>query len=125
MESPVLINEIVTNENLVDDLLKIYLKVFPDANGHELRFENLTGGYINSIFKITSKYRVVVFRTFDLQLNCDEFFNQLKYDYDEKSRNESKEKVDSIFNRETEFEIMKKLSKHGICRKGNHLINSK
>ena len=49
------INLTVTAEHLEDDLFKIYSQLFTDISRDEIIFEELQGGYVNSIIKVSLK----------------------------------------------------------------------
>lgn len=115
---PKIINYTIKKESLEDDIVNVYSELFGHCERIELSLKELPGGYVNSVFKV-HKYgdenNCLIFRTYNLKLNIEEFnkmFNETKADNNKKSFEES------VFSRETEFNIMKELSKHGLCTKG-------
>lgn len=49
------INLTVTADNLKDDLYMIYSKLYKDVKKEELVFQELKGGYVNSIQRVYPK----------------------------------------------------------------------
>ena len=106
----------VRKESLREDIFRIYSQLFSsptDCSG--LEFEELSGGYVNNITKVSPKSgeksaTVVVFRTFDLKLDFGELFA--------KADDETSLDASSFFNRSSEFDVMNALSEHGLCARG-------
>lgn len=105
----------VRKESLREDIVEIYKRLFPNTTDcSQLNFEELSGGYVNQVTKVSSKNghnKPVVFRTFDLKLDFDEAF--FVKDDDETSLDAS-----LFFNRSSEFAVMNVLSEHGLCGQG-------
>jgi len=129
----------VKAETLEDDLFKIYSELFKDAKKDELVFEELKGGYINSIRRVypkNDKNKSIVFRTFSLKINEDvDLFaanDQKKQTDEEKQSTDQKKqftgqekpndsaqpglKFSMLFSRMTEYLVMNEVSKHGLCQ---------
>lgn len=115
----------VTQEHLQDDLFKIYSQLFKDIKREEVCFEELQGGYVNSIFLLslkTDKNKSLIFRTFNFKFNTEAFakeFAAIKIDQPEGAQqaNPPKDFSEAIFNRITEYMVMNEISKHGLCKK--------
>lgn len=108
----------VRKESLREDIFQIYSQLFlSPTTSSGLEFEELSGGYVNEITKVTPKEfgpksAALVFRTFDLKL--DGLFTKA----DDETDDEASLDASSFFNRSSEFQVMQALSKHGLCAKG-------
>lgn len=114
----------VTKENLKEDILAIYSKLYEDAKKEELHFEELKGGNINIICLVKNrkdKDKWIVFRNFNMkqrQEDVEKAFNETRTDKQsgDGKKNESIYKL--LFDREGEVLLMNELSKHQLTQAG-------
>ena len=118
----------VTKENLKDDVLEIYSKLFEDANKEDLLFEELKGGNINVICFVTNKKdkdKSTIFRNFNMKQKREEIekaFKAAKQDEQTDTVNKDDRSVFKLlFDREGEIKLMNELSKYRLTQPGkNH-----
>lgn len=66
------IDRSITADNLFDDIYTIYSELFKDVNKEDLIFDELQGGFVNSMINVypkNDKNKALVFRTFGLRVN--------------------------------------------------------
>lgn len=127
----------VTPENVEDDLFEIYSQLLKGVKKEDLEFQELQGGFVNSIYRVFLKQdasKSLVFRTFGFKLNAESFNKSMQEMKDKKKQEDSEkpndeaenEKKDNpatdfdigtaFFNRITEFSVMNEVSKYGLCQ---------
>lgn len=61
----------VKAESLQEDIFRIYTRLFPNVTEQsQLQFEELPGGYVNNITKVSTKIgenEAIIFRTFGMK----------------------------------------------------------
>lgn len=128
METTKTIDFTVTKENLKEDILAIYSKLFDDAKKEDLHFEELKGGNINIICLVTNskdKDKSIIFRNFNMKQRQEELekaFKEIRTD----DQTGASKKDDSIFkllfDREGEVKLMNELSKHKLTQLGEIIV---
>jgi len=94
----------VSDDSLEDDLFKIYSELFKDVKKEDLVFEELKGGYVNSIQRVypkKDKSKSLVFRTFGMKLNTEEFNKSLNEAHSQSNQANGEKKPNESVNNET------------------------
>lgn len=128
----------VSKENLKEDVLEIYSRLFENVNKDDLIYEELKGGKVNIMCKVTNKNderSAVVFRNFGMKMQKKELgklMNVVPLIRRMKMRNIIKmikmmremgkhggiDALTSMFDNQTELKVMAELSKQNLCQQG-------
>ena len=121
----------VAKENLREDTIEIYTRLYEDSNKEDLTFEELQGGNINIICLVANRNdedKWIIFRHFNMKGDLKP--TDEKRTSEETSRDrqtDENEECRSIFkllsDREGEIRVMNELSKHRLCQKGKSFLD--
>lgn len=119
----------VRKENLKEDTLELYGRLFENVNKENLHFEELKGGNINIICLVTNKNdenKSIIFRNFNLKQKREQLEQAFKETSNagksDGNRNEDESIFKLLFDREGEINLMNELSKHNLCQKGMRFV---
>lgn len=121
----------VRKENLKEDTLELYGRLFENVNKEDLHFEELKGGNINIICLVTNKNdenKSIIFRNFNLKQKREQLEQAFKETSNagksDGNRNEDESIFKLLFDREGEINLMNELSKHNLCQKGMRFVQN-
>ena len=109
----------VRKENLKEDILNLYSKLFGKVSEDEVHFEELRGGKVNVICRVTKKKdeHSVVFRNFGMKMQKEEL-EKLAKATAQSGKEMDASSLSSMFVNQTEIKVMTELAKHKICQPG-------
>lgn len=117
----------VTKENLKEDTLEIYGRLYENANKEDLLFEELQGGNINIICLVANRNgedKWVIFRHFNMKQTNEMSFEATNGD-DQTDANKEYHSIFKILSdRQGEIRVMNELSKHKLCQKGKSFFQA-
>lgn len=128
----------VTKENLKEDVLEVYSRLFENVNKEDLLYEELKGGKVNIMSKVTNKNderSAVVFRSFGMKMQKKELRKMMKVVpmirrmkmrkiikmikmVRKAAKQGGMDALTSMFDNEAELRIMSELSKQNLCQPG-------
>lgn len=118
-------NFTVSKENLKENTLEIYRRLYKNVNKEDLLFEELKGGNINIICLVTNRNdetKSIIFRNFNLKQKrekLEEAFRETNNAGQSDANNKEDRSIFKLlFDREGEINLMNELSKHKLCQKG-------
>lgn len=109
----------VTKEHLKEETLEVYSRLFENVKKEELLFEELSGGQMNVICKVTNKKdgESVVFRNFGMKTGKEQIDKMLE-EAGQQGTEASESFLSSVFVNQAEIRVMTELSKHNLCQPG-------